>query len=261
MKRINVTYLQELANRYDGKFVSCLDISEDNDITLIPKNHSAILIHNNKPVLAIIRDVAKIPISNYLGAKIMVTIKAHYPINRGNQHSSHGTMVGHGSRENITKIPSFNYSYKKDVGPNAKKILDNSGNTLAKWLYDNGKHYLPFVASSYEEFKAQVNLEDDALIGAVFCTKNYEAAGHTDNDRSEYAIAYVYEEGIVEEGYFFYPGYGTAIEMSSNSIWCWLPQSVHGTAKLNLSKGGTRYTAAISLTEKTAKSIEKRSNS
>ena len=47
--------------------------------------------------------------------------------------------------------------------------------------------------------------------------------------------------------------------MTSNSIWCWLPQSVHGTATLNLSKGGARYTAVISLTEKTANSIEKRS--
>ena len=124
---------------------------------------------------------------------------------------------------------------------------------MAKWLYDNGKHYLPFVASSYEEFKAQVNLEDDALIGAVFCTKNYEAVGHRDKDRSEWAIGFVYEDGPVNDGYFFYPEYGVAIKLTSNSIWCWLPQSVHGTAKLNLSKGRTRYTAAIFLTEKNSK--------
>lgn len=45
--------------------------------------------------------------------------------------------------------------------------------------------------------------------------------------------------------------------MTSNSIWCWLTQAVHDTAKLNLSKGGVRYTSAITLTEKTAKAMEK----
>ena len=45
--------------------------------------------------------------------------------------------------------------------------------------------------------------------------------------------------------------------MTSNSIWCWLTQAVHGTAKLNLSENGVRYTSAITLTEKTAKAMEK----
>lgn len=45
--------------------------------------------------------------------------------------------------------------------------------------------------------------------------------------------------------------------MSSNSIWYWLTQAIHGTAKLDLSGGGFRYTAVISLTEKTARAIER----
>ena len=62
---------------------------------------------------------------------------------------------------------------------------------------------------------------------------------------------------IVKEGYFIYPEYGVAIKMTSNSIWCWQTHAVHDTAKLNLSEGGVRYTSAITLTEKTAKAIEK----
>ncbi|CAG8629707.1 4601_t:CDS:2 [Rhizophagus irregularis] len=37
-----------------------------------------------------------------------------------------------------------------------------------------------------------------------------------------------YVEGAVKDGLFFYPEYGIAIEMSLNSIWCWLTQAVHG---------------------------------
>ncbi len=36
-------------------------------------------------------------------------------------------------------------------------------------------------------------------------------------------------------------------------------QAVHGTAKLDLSEGGNRYTAAITLTKKTATAIKKES--
>ena len=46
-------------------------------------------------------------------------------------------------------------------------------------------------------------MSDDDVIGALFCTKNYESVGHRDKDRSEWAIGYVYEEGTVEDGYFF----------------------------------------------------------
>jgi hypothetical protein len=110
---------------------------------------------------------------------------------------------------------------------------------------------------SYESFKQKVNLSDEKLIGAVFCAENYEAAGHRDKDRSEFAVGFVFEIGLVKGGYFIYPEYGIAIKMTSNSIWCWQTQAVHGTAKLDLSEGGVRYTSAITLTEKTAKAIEK----
>ena len=39
--------------------------------------------------------------------------------------------------------------------------------------------------------------------------------GHRDKDQTEFAIGYVYDKGIVKEGYFFYPEYGVAIELAS----------------------------------------------
>ena len=81
--------------------------------------------------------------------------------------------------------------------------------------------------------------------------------GHRDDDRSEQALGFVYEEEVVKKGIFFYPDYDVTIEMLSNSIWYWKTNAVYGTARLNLSEGGIRYTAAIFLTERTAKSIER----
>ena len=56
---------------------------------------------------------------------------------------------------------------------------------------------------------------------------------------------------------FIYPEYGIAIKLTSNSVWCWLTQAVHGTARLDLSDGGIRYTGAITLTKKTAFAMKK----
>ena len=43
--------------------------------------------------------------------------------------------------------------------------------------------------------------------------------------------------------------------MTSNVLWYWKTQDVYDTAKLQLN-GGTCYTAAITLTNKTARTIE-----
>ncbi len=80
--------------------------------------------------------------------------------------------------------------------------------------------------------------------------------GHHNDNRSKWALGFVYKEGVVKKRIFFYPNYDMTIEMSSNSIWYQKTNTVHDTAKLNLSEGGTRYTMAVSLTERTAKSIE-----
>ncbi len=82
--------------------------------------------------------------------------------------------------------------------------------------------------------------------------------GYRDDNRSEWALGFVYEEEVVKEEIFFYPNYGVAMEILFNSIWYQKTNAVHDTARLNLSEGGTRYTAAISLTERTAKSIERK---
>ena len=259
IKNFTVKHRKDLAKEYFGKSVSCSDLFEDNNIQIINKNHSVILTHEGNNVGAVIRNVALKNVSNYFGTIIKATIDAHYKINRGAQHSSSaGIMVAHGFRPNRTYPATYTYAYKKDLSPNAKKIYENDGNTLGTWLLESSKFYLPSTILSYEKFKDEVKLEDGEIIGAVFCTENYEASVHRDEDRSEWAIGYVYEEGAVKDGYFFYPEYGVAIEMSSNSIWCWLPQAAHGTAKLNNTELDNRYTAVITLTEKTAKSIEKK---
>jgi len=208
---INVTYNKDLGERYKGKFVSSSELFDDRDIIIIKKNKSVKLMCDNKPVGAVIRDVALNDVHNHFGTKMKITIKAHHPLNRGKEHTSSGTMVAHGSRSNRTSEPSYSYLFnEKDLSPNTQRILDDNGNTLARWLFKNGKHYLPFATLSYKEFKDQVKLNNEELIGAIFCTKNYEAIGHVDKDRSDYAIGYVYEEGIVEEGHFFYSEYGIA---------------------------------------------------
>ena len=112
---------------------------------------------------------------------------------------------------------------------------------------------------SYNKFKKQVKLDDDKMIGALFYIENYQAVRYKDNDESEFAIGYIFEKGVVKDGYFFYSKFGVAIEMTSNSIWCWMTQAIHGIAKLDLSEGGNRYTAAITLTKKTAIAIKKES--
>lgn len=264
MTVIPVDHKPDLAKKYLRKFVSCSELSEhislfgDPEITIIEKSKSVILTHNGVPVGAVIRDAALKNVSDHFGAKMKVTIEAHPDLKRGQAHSDRGKLTGYGYRKEPLNSTYGSYAYKdKALHPEIQKIFDEDGNTLAKWLYENGKHYLPFTTVSYEEFKAKVKLGDDEVIGAIFCALNYEAVGHRDNDRSEWAIGYVFEEGIVHDGYFFYPEYGIAIEMTTNSIWCWLTQAVHGTANLDLSKGGSRYTAALTLTEKTARAIEK----
>jgi len=229
---------------------------KDLKIKIVEKTKSVILMHNGEAIGAVIRDAATKNVLKHFGAKIKSIIEGHPILRRGKSHISSGIMVGEGYRPNRLNSGYDKYVYKTS-NPKEQKILCDNGITLAKWLFEFGKDHLLWATTSYEEFKNQVGLDDNEIIGAVFCAKNYEAMGHKDNDRSKYAIGYVYEEGIVEGGFFFYPEFGVAIEMSSNSIWCWLTQAVHGTSKLDLSKGGTRYTAAITLSERTARAIER----
>lgn len=219
-------------------------------------------MYNDKIVGGVVRNAASKSVSDFLGNKIKSTVDKHYTILRGKEHGSTGKLVGHGVRKEPLGSFYGPYSYKKIKGkkpsPEEQKIYDENGNTVARWLYNNAKTDMPWITNSYEEFKEQVKWDEKKIIGALFCAENYEAVGHSDKDRSEWALGYVYEIGEVKEGHFFYPEYGVAIEMSSNSIWYWLTQAIHGTAELDLSGGGTRYTAAISLSERTAKAIERK---
>ncbi|CAB4374279.1 unnamed protein product [Rhizophagus irregularis] len=244
IKYVKVRHRTDLANKYLGHFVSCCDeedhinILNDKQIRIIDRNKSVILYCDDKRIGAVIRDAAPKNVLNHFGVKIKSTIDVHYTICRGKSHKSVGDMVGYGTRPNFLDGHSGSYSYKKKASdPDTQRIFDDDRNTLANWLYNYGKKYLPFTTLSYDEFKEKVKLDNDEVIGAVFCTKNYQAVGHKDKDRSEFAVGFVYDEET-----------------------CWSTKAVHGTAKLDLSEGGTRYTAVITLTEKTARAIEKDKN-
>ena len=79
-------------------------------------------------------------------------------------------------------------------------------------------------------------MSDNKLIGAVFCAKNYKAIRYFDDDHSEWAIGYIYEKEVVENGYFFYPEFGIAIKLTTNSIWYWKTNTIYNIADLDLSK-------------------------
>ena len=78
---------------------------------------------------------------------------------------------------------------------------------------------MPWIIKFYEDFKKVISLSDNEIIGALFYSKNYMTMGHCDDDRSKWALGFVYKEGVVKERIFFYPDYSVIIEMSSNSIW------------------------------------------
>ncbi len=259
---VNVNHSLDLNSKYIKEFVSFSELLQD--LKVIEKNRSAIFVCNDRIVGGVVRNAALKKVSEFFGNKIKSTIDKHYTILRGKEHGSSGKLVGHGVRKEPLGSLSGPYAYRKIKGkkpsPEEQRIYDKDGDIVAKWLYDNAKTDMSWVTNSYEQFKEQVNWDEKKIIGVLFCAENYEAVGHIDIDRTDWALGYVYETGIVKEGHFFYPEYGVAIEMSSNSIWYWLTQAIHGTAELDLSEGGIRYTAAISLTEKTARAIEREKN-
>jgi hypothetical protein len=263
---VNVTHKLNLAKKYLKKKVSCyekvncINLLKDNEVKIIGKNKSVIFVCNNRIVGGVVRESANKKVASYFGAKIKAIMEVHPSFNRGKiNHADIGEMVAHGQRKNPLDSFVGNYVFKdeKDINSEALKVYVEDGDLIANWIYDQARENLPWITESYEQFKKKVNIRRDGMIGALFCAKNYEANGHSDNDRSDWALGFVYEKGIVKDGHFFYPEYGVTIEMTSNLTWYWLTKAVHGTAIIDLSEGGTRYTTAITLTEKTARAIER----
>ncbi len=146
---------------------------------------------------------------------------------------------------------------KKNLDPEEQKIHNEDEDSFEKWLYENAHNYLCWTMKSYEEFKKKISLEDEKLIGAIFCIENYKAVGHKDNDRSEWTVDFCYDYPIpIKKGYFIYPKYGIVIEITTNSLWYQKIKYVYDIATLNLNSS-TRYISTITLTEKIAKAIEK----
>jgi len=70
----------------------------------------------------------------------------------------------------------------------------------------------------YNKFKKQVKLDDDKMIGILFYAENYQTIRYKDNDKSEFAIGYVFKKGVVKDGCFFYLKFNIAIKMTLNCI-------------------------------------------
>ncbi len=77
---------------------------------------------------------------------------------------------------------------------------------------------MSWITKFYEDFKKAISLGNNKIIEALFCSKNYMAIEYHDNDRSEWALGFIYEKEIVKKGIFFYPDYDVTIKISSNSI-------------------------------------------
>src|SRR6266511_3677844 len=226
---VNVDFHPELGKKYEGKFVlasaSALTSLSNNDINssdllVISQNKSAIFMCGDPIIRRVLRQVTLNKVANYYGLKTKTTVKAHPKIKRGKAHAGKGTLVRYGKRKEFLDSHSGSYIYNNNskLNPEAKKIFDSNRDSLAKWLYDNARRDMPWIIKSYEDFKKTVSLDDNEIIRALFCSKNYMTMRHHDDDRSEWALGFVYEEGVVKEGIFFYPDYDVAIEMSSNSI-------------------------------------------
>jgi hypothetical protein len=148
---MNVKYQLELGKKYKGQFVSCseqedhLNILKDDKIKIINKNLSVCFVdENGQKVGAVIRNAATQNVAEHFEIKIKIMVNAHSPITRGVTHKSEGIIVGQGFRRNPENSFPGEYVYKKKArSPEKQRIYDEGGNSLAKWLYDNGRKYFP----------------------------------------------------------------------------------------------------------------------
>src|SRR6266540_904254 len=227
---VNVNFHPKLEEKYKGKFISTstsasMSLSNDDinpsDLLMISQNKSTIFMCGDLIIREVLRQVTSNKVANYYSSKTKTTVKAHPKIKRGKAHAGKGTLVRHEKRKEFLDFYSGSYVYNNNSKLNlkAKKIFDSNEDSLAKWLYDNARRDMPWITKSYEDFKKAISLDNNEIIGALFCFKNYMAIGYYDNDRSEWALGFVYEEGVVKEEIFFYPDYSMAIEISFNSIW------------------------------------------
>ncbi len=59
------------------------------------------------------------------------------------------------------------------------------------------------ITKSYKDFKKAISLSNNEIIGALFYSKNYMAIGHHDDNRSKWALGFIYEEEVVKKRIFF----------------------------------------------------------
>src|SRR6266498_861444 len=193
---VNVDFRPELGEKYEGKFISAsvsisTSLSNDDinpsDFLIISQNKSVIFMCGNSIIGGVLRQVTSNKVANYYDLKTKITVKVHSKIKRGKAYAGEDTFVGHRKRKEFLDSYSGSYIYNNNSKLNlkAKKIFDSNRDSLAKWLYDNVRRDMPWITKSYEDFKKVVSLGDNEIIGALFCSKNYMAMGHRDDDRSE----------------------------------------------------------------------------
>ena len=52
-------------------------------------------------------------------------------------------------------------------------------------MYDNARRDMSWIIKFYKDFKKAISLGDNKIIEALFCSKNYMAMKHHDDDRFE----------------------------------------------------------------------------
>src|SRR6266498_2369667 len=140
---INIDFCPELGEKYEGKFVSALasastSLSNDDinssDLLVISQNKSAIFICGDSIIRGVLRQVTSNKVANYYGLKTKTTVKVHPKIKQGKAHAGEGTLVGHEKRKEFLGFHSRSYVYNNNskLNPEAKKIFDSNGDSLAK---------------------------------------------------------------------------------------------------------------------------------
>ena len=143
---VGVEKNENLAQKYLKQWVSCSTTPDHlnlkDDLKIINKKQSAILMYQNTVVGAVIRNAAVKNLSEHFGIKIKVATDSHPLLKRGDNHAYDGKMVGYGYRKD--PIGSFHgrYVYEdKTRTPEVQKMLEDDEQSIAKWLYENGKQH------------------------------------------------------------------------------------------------------------------------
>jgi len=121
----------------------------------------------NSIIKGVFRQVTSNKVTNYYNLKIKTIIEIYLKIKRGKAYADKGILVKYEKRKKFLgfHLGSYVYNNNSKLNSEAKKIFDSNRNSL--------------------NFKKAISLCDNKIIGALFCSKNYMAMEHHDDDRSK----------------------------------------------------------------------------